>query len=607
MKFKILSIFIIISLFGSCVTIKKSGLDNVRTQPRKPIKKTETISIPSPNPPMEDMVDDKILPDLKNTNQDQATLPNKYLNRQYNINLKGGDIKDILSALVKDTEIGLIINPDVQGSVPVIDLKDVTLKEILEYLLPPLDLEYQQKGKNLRIYKTPLEYRYFCLNYISANRAGKRDVSFSTRSNTGSSNTGGITGGSISGTSGSTSGGGQNQSSSTVKVDYQNQIWKTFIDSLKVLIFNTTSGVNELGSSSTDTSTGGAKSFAYKDDQGRILIVSPQTGVVVIKAYKKELNEVASFIEKYEGSAQRQVWIEAKILEVTLSNAFQMGIDWGLAFNSLNIFGNLPKKRTLFSQMHSFTPGDVSDQSLTQSASGVYQFAASNRRIDFLIDAISTQGSLKVLASPRISTLNNEKAVIRVVREEAFFNLQTQISQGYGGNVTAPTINVQTIPIGIVMDIIPQIDSSGNIILSVNPDISELLEVKKFEVQGAMATQPVIDRRSIDTTAKLKAGQTLIIAGIMKERKQEVLKGVPFLYKLPLIGKLFRRTEQRVDKTELVIMITPKVISGKSHLDLTIDEKQRVLDAIKPMKLGDVASIKEIMKGETQIFKKKNK
>ncbi|MCP5109091.1 MAG: hypothetical protein GY950_37260, partial [bacterium] len=337
------------------------------------------------------------------------------------------------------------------------------------------------------------------------------------------------------------------------------------------------------------------------------LLVSPETGIVLVTAFEDEIKKVAEFIEKYEGSSQRQVWIEARIVEVNLSKAYQMGIDWGAITNTNYFSGTLPSKRSLFSPGMAFTPGNVENQALTDANSGVFQFAVTNNLIDVMLDAISRQGNLKVLASPRISTLNNEKAVIRVVREEVFFNLQTQISQGIGGNVAAPTINVQVVPIGIIMDIVPQISAEGDILLSVNPDISELLEIRRFEVEGALATQPVIDRRSIDTIAKLKDGQTLVIAGIIKERKSQILKGVPFMYKLPLLGNLFRRTEQEVVKTELVIFITPTVHAGKSSRDLTEREKQRIRDAIVPGRLGDTFLLEEGLKGEVSSFKKKKK
>ena len=297
---------------------------------------------------------------------------------------------------------------------------------------------------------------------------------------------------------------------------------------MKVLVFGTIENANAASESTSGDDTEVPVSFTFSDNSGKKLIISPETGIVMVNSYKDEIDQVAKFIEKFEGSAQRQVWIEAKIMEVNLNKGYQMGIDWGALIDRSGHYGTLGSKRTLPSQTSTFTPGIISDQSMLPGTAGTFQFAISNNIVDFVIDAISKQGNLKVLASPRISTLNNEKAVIRVVREEVYFSLETQVSQGVSGNVTAPTINVQVVPIGIVMDIIPQINNNGEIMLSINPDISELLEVKQFSVDGATSMQPVIDRRSIDTIAKLKDGQTLVIAGIIKERKNEIIKGVPF-------------------------------------------------------------------------------
>jgi type II secretory pathway component GspD/PulD (secretin) len=161
------------------------------------------------------------------------------------------------------------------------------------------------------------------------------------------------------------------------------------------------------------------------------------------------------------------------------------------------------------------------------------------------------------------------------------------------------------VPIGIVMDIVPQISENGDIMLNINPDISELLEVKRFEVQGALATQPVIDRRSIDTVGRVKDGQTLVLAGIIKERKNQLLKGVPFLYKIPLLGNLFRRTEQEVTRTELVIFITPRINWGRSASDLSAEEMQRIQRMIEPYRLGDTLPLDEGLRGELNSFRKK--
>lgn len=608
---------------GGCSSSGKSSVALTPTGSRS----TTNVGIQPPQPPQEDLIDDE-LPVMEAIEKSVPHL--KYEQKRYNLDLQSGDIKDVLLALIKDTDIGIIIDPGIAGTIPVMDLKDATLSAILSYILPPLKLKYKWEGKNLHIFKDPMVTRYFRLDYISATRKGTRQVSFSTRSNSGgasgmggsgSGGSGGSSGGSGSGGSGGSGGagggGGSNQSSSDISIDYMNTIWDSFIESLKVLVFgslenarsaqSSQSGSSEQsGSSQQGASKNTVKTFTYSDPSGKALIINPDTGVVVVKAFEDDIDSVAKFIEKFEGSAQRQVWIEAKIIEVNLYKGYQMGIDWGAIGGD---YGILPNKRTLIKPAATFTPGSISSQVL--GSSGAFQFAVSNGVLDVMLDAISRQGNMKVLASPRISTLNNEKATIRAVREEAFFSLQTQISQGLGGNISSPTINVQVVPIGVVMDIIPQIGENGEIMLSINPDISELLEIRKFDSGStgtsgptASATQPVIDRRSIDTTAKLKDGQTLVIAGIIKEKKNETIKGVPFLYKIPLLGNLFRRTEQEIERTELVILITPRIHSGKSAQQLTEDERQRVKDAVKPMKLGDVAEVDEGLTGELSSFKK---
>ncbi len=630
-KFSLLFLLCLVLLLGGfsgCATIehKPTSLTPVKKSPkskRESANKTtapakeEKTEIAAPHPPSEDILDEEIaeLPSIS-----VKTPYEEYESRRYDFDLQSGNITDVLRALVKGSDIGLVIEPGISsGVIPIMDLKNATLKEILSYILPPLKLRYKWEGKNLHIFKDPLVTRYFNLNYHSSLRKGKRQVSFSTRSGS-TSGGGGGGGGGGSGSSGSSGGGsdggagggggGQNQSSTQITTEYQNSLWSTFSESLKVLVFGALQGEGEAGepsSAATEASGEKVKAYSFAAKSGKRLIVSPETGIVVVTAYEHEVNRVATFIEKFEGSSQRQVWIEAKIVEVDLNNAFQMGIDWGAVANRGGYYGTLDNKRTLSSPAMSFTAGSVENQALSSANSGTFQFAVSNNILDFMLDGISRQGNLKVLASPRISTLNNEKAVIRVVREEVFFNLQTQISQGIGGNVAAPTINVQVVPVGIIMDIVPQISDDGDILLSINPDISELLEIRRFEVEGALSTQPVIDRRSIDTMAKIKDGQTLVIAGIIKERKSETVKGVPFLHKIPLLGSLFRRTEQSVERTELIIFITPRLHSGKSADQLTEAERQRLKDAIFPTHLGDVFPLKDAVEGETSSFKKKVK
>ncbi len=514
------------------------------------------------------------------------------------VKVRDVDIKDLLIALTTDTDISLIIDPEIKGIVPILDVKDITLGKLLNYTLPQLGLSYSWDGKILRVFKAKLETRVFYLNYIAVSREGERNVSYSTRSTVGAGGiggmggvggTGGMVGGGV-GMGGMMGGGAEAQSSTNIKTKTETNIWNDLVAGLEAIVFGKSVGGAEKERAPS--------TYARSDEEGRRLIVSPQTGVIMITEYPEKLNQAAHFIESLEGSSQRQVWIEAKILEVILDQKHQMGVNWNAVLNpGEKFFGLLPSTDTVMYPSASLNTQKPINQDLSPSY-GSFQYGVTNNKIDFILDALSRQGQLKVLLSPRLSALNNEKAIIRVVREEAFFNLYTLTTVAQAGAVTAPSINLQIVPIGIMMDIIPQISPTGEITLSINPDISELVEIRTFESQGAMATQPVIDRRSIDTVAKVKDGQTIIIAGIIKERKKEDLRGVPFLMKVPFLGSLFRRTEQSVERSELVILITPSLMVGKKIQELSEEERKRVEEAVRPFHFGDIEPWGEGIKGE---------
>ncbi len=509
------------------------------------------------------------------------------------------EIKDLLLALTADTDISLIIEPNVKGVIPILDVKDITLGKLLNYILPQLGLAYSWDGKILRVFKAKLETRVFSLNYIAVAREGERNVSYSTRSTVGGGGIGamggvsggaGVVGGAGMGGFVGGGGGAEAQSTTNIKTKTETNIWNDLVSGLEAIVFGKSTGTGERSKA--------PEPYSRSDEEGRRLIISPQTGVIMITDYPEKLSQAAHFIESLEGSSQRQVWIEAKILEVILDQKHQMGVNWNAVLNPGESFlGLLPSTETVMYPSVSLDTRKPINQDLSASY-GSFQYGVTNNKIDFILDALSRQGQLKVLLSPRLSALNNEKAVIRVVREEAFFNLYTLTTIAQAGAITAPSINLQIVPVGIMMDIIPQISPNGEITLSINPDISELVEIRTFQSQGAMATQPVIDRRSIDTVAKVKDGQTIIIAGIIKERKKEELRGAPFLMKIPFIGAMFRRTEQSVERSELVILITPTLMVGKKIQELSEDERKRVEEAVRPFHFGDIEPWKEGVKGE---------
>lgn len=503
------------------------------------------------------------------------------------IKLEGGDLKRVLMAMMTVTKYSVVIDPEVKGTVPQMDLKDVTLDQALYYILTPLGYDYRWEGDVLHVYKPKLVTRIFTINFLPAQRKGSRKVSYSSISSMAGGmggyagmqtigGMGGITGmgGIGAGTSGFGMAGmgmGLNASTSTIDTKTDTNLWADLSLGLSTLIFNQPQAkIKEE-----------PKAVSLSDEEGRQLIISPQSGIVLVRAEEEKINQVASFIESIQGSAQRQVWMEVKIVEVKLNAGHQLGVNWESVLKAAGFFGTLPSTSTLLYPAASFDSGNVSSQELSGENKGLFTFSVSNKKLDLVIDALRTQGKVEVLSSPRISALQGEKALIRVIREQPFFTMQTQISQSYGSQVVAPTVMVQVVPVGVVLDIIPSIGSDGNIIFSINVDVSELVRVEEFSTENSRASQPVIDRRSIDTVIKAKQDQTVIIAGIIKRRKSVVKKGVPLLMNLPVIGSAFRRKEVVWDNSELAIFITPVIVSGKRVEELTKEERERLQRALK--------------------------
>jgi MSHA biogenesis protein MshL len=510
------------------------------------------------------------------------------------INIKDANLREVLLMLTQGSSYSLILEPGIDVVLPALDLKKVTMEEALQSLLPSLGLEYRLEGNLLRVSKPKMQTRIFYINYIAASRRGKRNMQMSSRSQAGGSGNQGGSGGASVGSSGGSGqsggasvGGSSSENESTIVTTNNSEVWADLQLGLENIIF----AARESGDSVLQIEAGPIATTS-RDAAGRRLLINPQAGIIMIHAEKPSIDEAAGYIEAVEGSIQRQVLIEARVIEVTLSKNYQLGVNWSAILNpSAGASGVL-----------SLSTGSVLNQNVNSSL-GHVQYALSNSKIAAVVDALSRQGQLRVLSSPHVSAMNNQKAVIRVVREEVFFTQSSTSSQSVGPTVIVQDIQNQIVPIGVVLDIIPQIAPSGEITLSINPSISELVEVRTFSADNgsAVSTQPVIDRRDLDTVAKVHSGETVLIAGIMRERKSEDLRGVPWLMHLPFIGNAFRRTEQSNERTELVIFITPTLLSGKPLEELTEEEKQKIKQLEQPFKLGTVEPAKDGIKSEIGI------
>jgi MSHA type pilus biogenesis protein MshL len=300
----------------------------------------------------------------------------------------------------------------------------------------------------------------------------------------------------------------------------------------------------------------------------------------MVTDYPSNLNKVATYIETIEGSSQRQVSIQAKILEVTLSDQHQEGINWSVIQGlprSLNLSWGLTDRAgtTGFPGGGTGTTtsgtGTVTTTIPTPGVFNVKPFGGmfalgaigSDVTLSSIMQAISQQGDLKVLSSPSISTLNNQKAIIRVGNQDVFFITGAVATQ----TIVTQTIEPRTIDIGIILDVTPQIAEDGTIIMNIHPSITEKTGEKP--TPDGKTSFPLMSVRETDTTVRVRDGETIIIAGLMQEKKNATYINVPGLHSLPLLGGLFRYRTETKSNAELVIMITPTLQVGKRVEEVT--------------------------------------
>jgi len=445
-------------------------------------------------------------PDLEELLVTQVEEKRKLEERLLSFSVKGVDVKEVLQGLAQASELNIVFDPDISGPVTV-DLKDVMLGDALEMILSPLGLEYRREKNVVRVKKPALETRIFSLDYVNLTRSGSSSMSVSASA----AATGGITTGGTTGTTGATSGGLTGGSVSVDSRQQESDLFKDLANDLKPLL----------------------------SPQGR-LAVNKQSGTVAVTDFPANLRQVAAFLERVTGTIQRQVVINAKVVEVTLSDSFLFGIDWtGVA----EILGS---QGTFLQRLSPNT--------------GLFQIGVAGSDFSAVLDAISTQGEVNVLSNPKVTALNNQKAVIRVARDDVFFRTQVRIVQDAGQTIERITETIpQVVSIGVTLDVTPQIGSDGTVTMHIHPIVTDKLG---DAVAPTGETAPIVSIRETDTLVRVVDGETVIIGGLMEDKQDDRASKVPVLGDIPLLGGLFRRTEKTGRKSELVILLSPTILMG---------------------------------------------
>lgn len=447
-------------------------------------------------------------------------------------------VRELLFSMARDAKLNLDIDNNIQGKVTM-NAIDQTMPQILERLSGQVDINYRLEDETLHVMKDTPYLHMYDVNYLNMSRLSEGSVEVSTEiSSTGS--------GADVGGSGGGGGGGGNNSTSTVTNVSNNRFWQTLASNISNILGED----SKVGSGDTiDTSVN--------------IIVSRESGTLGVRATSKQHKQVRAYIDRVSGSAQRQVLIEATLAEVKLSDRYQAGVDWSLVTDTNAVTG--------------FTEGAT--QSLLGGNLGNTPFFSLNlagtpndNDLTATLKALETFGDVKVLSSPKIMAINNQTAMLKVVDNEVYFSIEvtpgTTDIAGIRNDAVIET-EINTVPVGFVMSVMPYIDKNDVVTLHVRPTISRIVDTAtdpnpELAKAGVVSEIPVIQVREIESVLKVNSGDTAVIGGLMQDQINKTNSGVPILSSIPLIGALFSYQDEEYIKSELVIFIRPIVIHDAS-------------------------------------------
>ena len=553
----------------------------------------------------------------------------KQLEQRFNLVVNGAPINEVLLGIVSGTRYSMLVHPKVvlpsrvlaagagvQATPTVaeltdkvsVNLKDVTVFEALDTIREMYGYEYKVDGTRIFVQPPSLQIKVFQVNYIPGMRRGVSDLqviggasggSSGSSSGRGGGNTSGGTGGGGSSSSGGSSGSYASIQATGLTSSSKADVWGEVEDTLRTVlgcqIPKKQSEISGKVSSSGNASRADVTSLGDTTSEervrgvdgctdGRSLNINQMSGIILVRGMPSELRFIEGMLHSMQLNIERQVMIEAKIIDVTLNSESQQGINWAGFQRNLHRFSvgadtsSIDGVTTNGGAVNAGTSlGQLLGTGIVGTASAPFAaglgIALQIRNFSALINFLQTQGEVNVLSSPRISTLNNQKAVLKVGSEESFVTNATggEITAGTGGSpssVTNPTITYQPFFSGISLDVTPQIDNSDNITLHVHPMVNSITLKQKLAIianSGDRSLPFAVNNISeTDSVVKTKDGQVIVIGGLMTESAEDSRTKVPGAGDAPAVGALFRKGAQRLVKRELVILLKPTIVKDES-------------------------------------------
>ncbi|HJV74577.1 MAG TPA: pilus (MSHA type) biogenesis protein MshL [Noviherbaspirillum sp.] len=568
---------LMIGLAGCSTPSKRQTYDLINAEMNKAAEETKKPAV------VPDAVSAALLPPLQNT-QPPVRKPTE---ERFNVTFNNVPASQFFTAIAAGTRYNVLVHPDVAGTISA-NLKDVTLFEALDAIRELYGYDYTVEGNRIMIKPLTLQTRVYQVNYLTGNRLGSSE----TRVNAGSLSAG------LPATT---------TSSPTTTTTSTSPTTARVTDSSKVSSTSSSDFWGELKTS--------LQAIVGTDKDGRSVVVSPQSGVVVVRAMPEELRNVSAYLKAAQISVDRQVILEAKILEVQLNDSYQAGINWASFANIMGINNNrvaggflapgtslssAAQSNNLTTTLSTTNPvtgamGNTTVNATTSlalnaagnAAGSLFSFAFQTNNFAAMLSFLETQGTVHVLSSPRIATLNNQKAILKVGTDDFFVtNVSTTTNTSAGGNTTTPSVTLQPFFSGVVLDVTPQIDEQNNIILHVHPSVSQVTTVNKLVDLGTLGSLnlPLASSNASETDSVVRGqdGQIIAIGGLMRQASTSDRSQVPGAGDVPGLGALFRSSNQVTQKRELVILIKPTIVQGASSWGRDILESQQRIQALEP-------------------------